>query len=196
MTNNIYLKNIIIPDFVTTEPGTIYEGWRGGNAKKWRDNKELKSLILADLKKCGIKASIRFNNGGYLTALTLTITINPDHIKDFKTWKMENFKIDFYGWNYYTNDAGKIEYIYGDAINTNNADLLENIAKTEYKMTVENLTTCGTYSKKIKDILTNDGNAIIEAATSILNSYNSDNSNAQIDYFDRAFYDHIAIKIK
>lgn len=196
MTNNIYLKNLLIPEFETTEAGTLYEGWRGGNSHKWRDDKELKNLILTDLKKCGIKASLRFRNAGYLTAFTLTLTLKPEHIKPYKDWRKDNFKIDFYGWNLYTTDTGAIDYIYGDAIDTNNADLIENIAQTEYKKEVENLTAAGTYHRTKEDVLTDDANQIFEAAKIIIDSYNSDNSNAQIDYFDRGFYDNIVFKIK
>lgn len=196
MTNNIYLNKIFIPDCETTEKGTIYEGWRGGNNKKWRNDQELKALILEDLKKCGIKATLRFRNGGYITAFTLTLTIKPDHIKTYTEWKKDNFKIDFYGWNLYTNDAGKIEYILGENVDMNDTALIENIAQTQYRLEVENLTASGTYHRKKQDILTDAGNEILEAAAVILDSYNSDNSNSQIDYFDRAFYDNITFKIK
>ena len=196
MTNNKYLNNLFIPEFKETETGTIYQGWRGGNAAKWRDDKELKALILADLKQCGIKATLRFRNAGYLTAFTLTLTITPDHIKNYNDWKKENFKIDFYGWNLYTDTTGAIDYIYGDEIDTNNAELIENIARTQYKKEVENLTAAGVYHRDRVDVLTDDGNEIFQAAKMILDSYNSDNSNAQIDYFDRGFYENISFKIK
>ena len=195
MKKNRYLEKLIIPGTETTEKGTLYEGWRGGNCGKWRDEKELKALILADLKKCGIKATLKFRPGGYLIAFTLTLTITADHIKTFEEYKKDGFKIDFYGWNIYTTEAGKIDYIMGDAVDMNNAELLDNIAKTRYKMEVENLTG-NTYHRNNAEILNDAGNEILEATTAILNSYNSDNSNGQIDYFDRAFYDHITFKIK
>ena len=188
-------NEVFIPEIEKTEIGTIYEGWRGGKNKTWTDQKELKKLIIADLKKCGIKASLCFRRAGYLTAFTLTVTIKAENIKDFETWKNDSFNIDFYGWNLYTNEAGKIETIHGEQIDTSNTELLENIAKTEYKKAVEHLATSGIYNKAQNDVLTKEGNNILAAVCNILDSYNSDNSNGQIDYFDRAFYDHIAFKI-
>jgi hypothetical protein len=138
-------NDLFIPETEKTEKGTIYEGWRGGNNATWRDEKELKALIINDLKKCGIKSTMRFNRAGYLISFTLTVTIKADQIKDFETWKNENFKIDLYGWNLYTTEAGKIESIHGEQIDNNNAELIENIAKTEYKKAVDHLATSGIY---------------------------------------------------
>ena len=187
---------LVIPAYEKTEVGTIYEGWKGGNNNKWTTDEELKKFILADLKKCGIKATMRFQRGGYTTAFTVTITIKPEHIKDFNTWKEEGHRIAWSSWNYYTDEAGKVQAIYGDKlINCEDAELLENIAHTEYKMAVEHLTASGTYHNSKESILTDEGNAILHAVTEIIDSYNHDNSNGQIDYFDVSFYKQICFKL-
>lgn len=186
-------NNITIPEATKINVGTLYEGWQGGNAHTWRTEKELKEKILADLKKCGIKATLRFHNGGYTTAFTLTVKLPETTIKDFNTWKKDGFKIDLYGWNYYTTEAGKIDYIYGDEIDTTNTALYDNIALTTYNMTIDHIKN-NSLHKAHFDILTEAGNETLTLVNMIVNSYNSDESNAQIDYFNRGFYDHIRVK--
>ncbi len=186
---------LTIPAYERTEVGTIYEGWKGGNNNKWSTDEELKKFILADLKKCGIKATIRFHRGGYTTAFTITVTIKPEHIKDFNTWKKTHY-IDYHGWNCYTDEAGTINSIYGDKLyNCEDAELLDNIAHTQYKLEVDRLTASGCYHKTAEKVLTDEGNAILHAVTEIIDSYNHNNSNGQIDYFDVSFYEHITFKI-
>lgn len=189
-------ENVLtIPAYEATEVGTIYEGWKGGNNNKWSSDEELKKMILADLKKCGIKATIRFHRGGYITSFTITVTIKPDHIKNFESWK-ENFHIAWSTWNYYTDENGSVQAIFGEKlINCEDTELLENIARTEYKMEVEHLTASGTYHNESENVLTDEGNAILHTVTQIIDSYNHDNSNGQIDYFDVSFYKQICFKL-
>ena len=186
---------LTIPAYERTEVGTIYEGWKGGNCDKWRTDEELKKFILSDLKKCGIKATMRFHRGGYTTAFTVTITIKPEHIKTYEDW-LETYHINWNSWNNYTDENGKINCILGEKlINCEDAELLENIARTQYKIEVDRLTASGCYHKTAEKVLTDEGNAILHAVTEILDSYNHNNSNSQIDYFDVSFYEHITFKI-
>lgn len=185
---------LTIPEAKRTEQGTLYEGWQGGNNNKWTTDEQLKKYILADLKRCGIKATMRFQRGGYTTAFAVTLTIKADMIRTYEDWKKDH-RIAWYDWNYYTDEAGKVQAIYGDKlINCKDAELLDNIAKTEYKMELERLTDHATYHAGTLRILTDEGNAILNTAQQIINSYNHDNSNAQIDYFDTSFYHTIYFK--
>lgn len=184
---------INIPEAKKINVGTLYEGWQGGNAHTWTTEKELKEKILSDLKKCGIKATLRFHNGGYTTAFTLTLKLPETAIKDFNTWLYDGFKIDLYGWNYYTAENGAREYIHGEEIDTTNTALYDNIARTTYEMTVDYIKD-NSLHKVNYDILTDAGNDTLTLVKMILDSYNSDESNAQIDYFNRGFYDHIRVK--
>ena len=63
----------IIPEASFVDRGGLYDGWEGGNRHKWHDDKELKAFLLADFKRAGIKATIRFNRAGYLTSIMTTI---------------------------------------------------------------------------------------------------------------------------
>lgn len=54
-------------------------GYKGVNFDAWVwSEKTLKSLLLQELKKNGIKASIRKNRGGWTTSLTITITATAE----------------------------------------------------------------------------------------------------------------------
>lgn len=186
-------NNITIPEATKINVGTLYEGWQGGNAHAWKTEKELKEMILNDLKKAGIKATLRFNRGGWTTSLTVTIKLTKDAIKNFVEWYNDGYHLDLYGWNYYTTENGKIDGIHGEYIDTNDTELLDNIAHTQYKMTVDYITNNSLHKTNF-DILTAPANYTLETVQAILDSYNSDESNAQIDYFNRGFYDHICIK--
>lgn len=186
---------LVIPESKPTEVGTIYEGYEGGNCGKWTTEEELKRFIIADLKRCGIKATMRFNKGGYTTAFTLTITIKPEMIKTFEEWAPD-YKIAWNNWNYYTEENGRYNCIWGEKlINCEDVELLENLKKTAYKLAVDAVTDNTIYHAGQLEALTNEGNEILNTVQRILTSYNRDNSNGQIDYFDTAFYSKIAFKV-
>lgn len=186
---------LVIPESTVTEAGTLYEGYKGGNCDKWTTDEELKKYILADLKRCGIKATLRFGRGDYTTAFTLTITIKPEMIKTFEEWE-KNYKIAWNSWNYYENEAGKLDCVWGDKlINCEDQELLENLKRTAYKLAVNAVTDKTIYHAGQLEALTDEGNATLATVQEILTSYNRDNSNGQIDYFDRAFYSKIAFKV-
>lgn len=75
------------------------------------------------------------------------------------------------------------------------AELLPNIKRTQYDMEVRRLTESGcSHSGKV-DVLTDEANKVFETVQAIVTSYNHDQSNGQIDYFDRDIYDHYTFKI-
>lgn len=192
-----------LPKFEKVEEGTLYEGWKGGKAGTWRDDKELKALIMADLKKAGIKASLRFKNAGYLTSFTLTLTLSRDDVKTFEEWAKD--------YNVYNKAPfGWVDYMDGETCTTIHRDKLWNIEETDpetfkkiadsnkrlrYNDAITNLGSSNCYFGDSLDILTDHGNAILTAAKSIVDAYNHDQTNSQIDYFDRDIYDHYSIKI-
>lgn len=191
-----------IPNFEKVEEGTIYEGWKGGKAGTWHDDKELKALIMADLKKAGIKATIRFHNAGYLTSFTLTITLGKDAVKTFEEWeKGYNFFNAPFGWVQYMENGTRRD-IHREALLTMENEqpeefkrIIESNKAIRYQDAINNLSSSNCYFGNGLDILTSEGNAILTAAKSIVDAYNHDQTNSQIDYFDRDIYDHYAIKI-
>ena len=192
-----------IPNFEKVEEGTMYEGWKGGKAGTWHDDKELKALIMADLKKAGIKASLRFKNAGYLTSFTLTLTLSQNDVKTFEEWAKD--------YNVYNKAPfGWVDYMDGETRATIHREKLWDMEETapetfkkiedsnkklRYSDAIMNLGSSNCYFGDGLDILTDHGNAILTAAKSIVDAYNHDQTNSQIDYFDRDIYDHYSIKI-
>lgn len=195
-------NDIITPDLPDVEEiidGGLYDGWKGGRYAEWRDEKELKALIAADLKAARIPATIRFNRAGYLTSLTVTVKLPADEIKPFDQW-VEDWHPVAGRWLYYTGEDGSLKQIYGeryyyDMTEAEQAELLPNLQRTAYDLEVKSLTNSGDYHRGDLAILTDAGNRRFSAVQAIVTSYNRDQSNSMIDYFDRAIYDHYTFKI-
>ena len=190
---------LVIPSAKFVDGGGLYDGWEGGKNKTWHSDKELKAFLLDDFKKAGISASVRFNRAGYLTSITVTIKISAAEIKPYEEW-VENYHVVAGRWHYYTDEnSGKVRDIYGDAFyslpENEQAEMLENIKHTEYKLAVERLTEHGNVHGKTVDVLTDAGNAKYSTVQAIVDSYNRDCSNSMVDYFDRDIYDHYTFKV-
>lgn len=197
-------KAISIPDSEFVDGGGLYDGWRGGNNRKWDDEKQLKSFLMDDFKKAGLKATIRFRNSGYLTAIVCTMTIKPEEIKDFETFRNE-YLADFrhlHGgspWIQYIDDDGRRRDILKDAFCNLPEDeqkaTLEKIVATAYQDIKDRLTCSGTSHSDYKEILTESAADRFNVLQQIVTSYNHDCSNSMIDYFDRSIYDDYCFKI-
>ena len=189
---------LTIPPVKEVYPGTLYAGWEGGNNRKWNTEKELKAFILADLKKAGIPATIRFNKAGYITSLTLTVTISSADVRPFEDWK-EHFHVKAGQWNYYTDETGKLCDIYGEQFYSLPSDdqqkMLENIARTTYNLEIKHLSNNNIYHSADVAALSESGQKKLETILAIMDSYNRDCSNSMVDYFDRSIYDHYSFKI-
>lgn len=184
-----------------TEVGTIYEGWRGKKSRVWHSDQELKALILEDLKKAGIKASIRFNRAGWLTSLTMTIAIKADMIRPFEEFR-KDFSLEGYWYNYKDENATngyscihREKFYAMDPNAQETKDLFENIARTAYEEAIERLSNNDHYGFNPVAVLSGEGNALFDIAREIVSQYNHDNSDTQTDYFDRGIYDHYRFKI-
>lgn len=186
---------LIIPESQFVDGGGMYDGWEGGNNKMWHDDKELKALLLADFKKAGIKATIRFDRGGYLTALTVTVKIPKSMIKPFEEY---NFDPYLTGWIDYDEIDGSHQCIFAEKYwslpDEERARILPLIKEYAYNTGIRHITESNTYSPYEKDILTAEGQKILDTAKEIVTSYNRDCTNSMIDYFDRDIYDSYAVK--
>lgn len=167
------------------EDGTdLYRGWTGTNYKAGTTDAELKTAILAELKKNGIQATAR-QKGTYITALTFTVKVP----KEFQATEAEYIETEMknrFNRRYYwlTPDGGTIgnDELYNLPMDEINA-IKEYTFKREYHRAIE-------YK---------DGETVkpeyIEAVKAIVNSFNADHSNTMMDYFDRAIYDNYKWKI-
>lgn len=191
-------ETLSIPPVEPVDGGGYYDGWKGSHAGTWHDSKELKALLMADFKKAGIKASVRFHRGGYLTSLTVTVKLAADDVKSFEAWA-ETWKPIASGWMYYTDEDGKLREIFAERFygmsTAEQMELLPNLRRTQYDLEVKRLTSSGNcHSGKI-DVLTDKANGMFQTVQAIVTSYNRDQSNTMIDYFDRDIYDNYAFKI-
>lgn len=183
---------LIIPNAKFVDGGGLYDGWEGGNNKAWLTDQELKALLMADFRKAGINASVRFGRGGYSTSLTVTIRIKQEDVAPFEQFAT-SYKIGCSGWLNYTDATGKIIDIYSDRYwamtGTERDKMQDNFTRTAYKIAVDHL------QYGYQDALTEDARKKYETVKAIVNSYNRDCSNSMVDYFDRDIYDSYVFKI-
>ena len=159
---------------------------------------------MADFKRAGIKASIRKNRAGYLTSITITITISASDVLSYDEWIIQRFGgLSGYpirsGWLYYTDGNGKLADIFSDNYYSLPADeqtaMLENIARTAHRLGVQYSQESNTEGPHKFDVFNDEAAAKIALVKSIVASYNHDQTNSMIDYFDRDIYDHYCIKL-
>ena len=190
-------KPFMIPPDEFVDGGGLYDGWCGGNRDKWHSQKELKALLLADFKKAGISATIRFGRGGYTTSMYVTIKITSNDIIPFDGW-LDNIGEWF---NLSLTYSYKIDDCY-DVID--GCDLYNLVGTKDvtamsvlhgiYDCEVERVTSGHTFYGDV-DIFTDSAKKKYDMVRAIVHSYNRDCSNSQIDYFDRSIYDNYAFKL-
>ena len=167
------------------EDGTApYTGWTGTNRKAGATDSEIKTAILAELKKNGIQATAR-QRGTYITALTFTVKVP----KEFQVTETEYIEAEMkkrfnrrYFWMVPDGDTIRNDELYNLPMDEINA-IKAYTFKREYQRAIEN----------------KDGETVkpeyIEAVKAIVNSFNADHSDTMTDYFDRAIYDNYKWKI-
>jgi hypothetical protein len=187
-----------IPPVEAVDGGGYYDGWKGGKAGTWHSDQELKQLILADFKRAGIKATIRFNRAGYLTSLTVTIRMSADAVKPFEAFHDPAW-CPGDGWYSYTDDDGNYREIHGSAFwalcEAERAALLPRIERYRYDAALRSLQSASSHHPDEEKLLTDEARKVYDKARAIVTSYNRDQSNSQIDYFDRDIYDHYCVKL-
>lgn len=150
-------------------------GYKGSNSHLRIHGTELKNLILNELKKNGIKASARQSRGGYTDSFTFTFKFPKEWLlsdeelkKDISKneWKYRKYLED---WGYtkeQTFNCLKVE----DEFQVNHYYIYDDIRLKE---------------KALKTLAVADG---------IISSFNYDNSNIMVDYFDVGFYYSLRVK--
>lgn len=192
--------SVILPTAQDVEPGTLYAGWTGGNSHKWRDYDELKKCLMADFKQAGIKASIKKRRAGYLTAIDCTLTISAADILPEDAFIADSdFNICSRAWLYYTDELGDLRYMHINDYCALSADgqnaMLDNLKRTEYRTRLDRIVKGYEISKADVELLTEPARRKFEILQAIVESYNHDQSNGMIDYFDRDIYDDYYLKI-
>lgn len=174
-------------------------GFVGEHSHEWHDEKELKSMLLSDFKRLGINGvTIKRARAGYLTALDITI---PAYESDFISLDQfkKGFEITGNGWIYYTDENGKTDSIYSEKYYSMPSDeqhrLKEKAALYAYNYQKSG-GSINKYHLNHYNAFTPDFLNKVKAVMMVVNSYNRDESNGMVDYFDRDIYDHYYIKVK
>ena len=194
-----------VPASVFVDGGGLYDGYEGGNYRKWSSRKELKALILEDFKRAGIRATLRFGGNCYYTSLTCTLTVSPSEVKSFEEWNADQKDIYIKPnyWYGYIDGEGKHQNIFGEqfyALDPNaeeTKELKAAIIKYNYFAAVESFKNANitATSSRAAEVLKPSALKRFELCSDIVNSYNRDCSNSQVDYFDRSIYDHYSVKV-
>ncbi len=197
-----------LPKAKEIKNGGLYDGWEGANAHKWSGRDELKTLLLGDFKRAGIRATVRTGRCGYDTKLTVSVRVSPDEIKTFDEWREEyggddlNFIYSLYhfGWiDYRETDDEPYKNIHCDALQAMPTDEREKLCRTilqsTYRRYIGIVQDVNTYYQKSESVLTKAAADRLTLAKAIVNTYNHDCSNSMIDYFDRWIYDDYCVKI-
>ena len=197
-----------LPEAIQLEDGGLYDGLEGANCRKWRTRDELKMLLLADFKRAGIKATIRAKRSGWSEALTITVKIGSDELKSFEEWRGEyngddiNFinYLSGFGWICYTDESGAYKDIHSDQLNAmedgdERRALCEMIIKSFYQRFITIEQDPNSYYKKSASVLKKSASDRVNLAKAIVSTYNHDQSNSMVDYFDRWIYDDYCVKI-
>ena len=189
---------------IIEEGGGLYDGWRGGNSRKWRSSDELKTFLLSDFKKAGIKASVKRNRAGYLISITVTMTVKADEILNYEQWLEKTsdaagFHIVAGSWYDYIDEGGIHKNIFGEAFYSLSREeqdkIREKIARQQYQHALKHMTESHTHSLVKYSALNDTASARLDLVKRIVASYNHDQSNSMIDYFDRDIYDHYCVKV-
>lgn len=178
--------------------GTIYEGWEGDKYCTWSSDQELKKLLLDDLKHHGIKATIRFRRGGISTAFVLTVNMPKSYLIPFDTWKL-TYRYRPVNGSYFwkVNDQWQMLEVerFDMLTKKEQEEIIESCKLSLYFDSVEEMKSGSSNSNRYNDLLTEDGQKMMQTAQYIVDSYNHDGGSIQTDYFDRSIYDNYAIKL-
>lgn len=192
---------LAIHDVLHIDDG-LYSGWKGVKNGTWHSDKELKALLLADFKRAGISATVRFKRGGYLTRLTVTLKIKASDILPFEVWR-EDCMHEVFGGGLPTIDitaesGGVSCALKEDVLSATGADgekLRLNACRTYYERLVDRMASGTEWHHGEPSILTEDARKRFSTARAIVASYNRDQSCSASDFFDRDIYDYYAFKI-
>ena len=206
-------KELTEEDFNNEFSVTASAGYLGavettGSKSGFLYGSELTKAIRKDFKRWGVKGvtvSVETYAGGQ--SIYVTITPNDGDFKSFDEYKKgflyDNGSRDYcklerafrHNWiYYYTEDGGK----QGDCIYWDKFDALEETEKNKiFDGALEylyNVDTSGNLHEENNDALTPQFLARFNKVRKIVDSYNHDNSNSMVDYFDRNFYEFYKLK--
>ena len=186
-------------DKFTVKKSEGYGGcrWDGSNAHKHLYGADLSKAIREAFKECKIKGvTVRAKTYTGGQSITISIKTTEQDFISFEEYKKECMKrMDFERFNYYY-DENRNHYYW-----TKLYDMPREKSEHLYEMAIKN-----TYETYIKGRQLNEHffdkyecfsesfKVKLNMIKKVVDSFNYDDSNAMIDYFDRGFYESYEIK--
>lgn len=180
------------------ETGTVYsEGYFGAtrtdgvNSHKYLYGSKLSKAIREHINHAGIKGvtvSVETYAGGQ--SITAKIKCTPADLIPFDEY-VKTFEINP-GWNWYTDENGNTIDVHSDTyfnlptLEAQN-ELKNKIALFEYNRALNGQEVNQYHISKYTEYTTEFANKL-KAVNEIIKSYNYDDSNSMVDYFDTNFY--------
>lgn len=180
------------------ETGTVYsEGYLGAirtdgvNSRKYLYGAELSKAIREHLKHAGltgVTVSVKKYAGGQ--SITAKIKTTADDLISFEEFK-NKYEVTHNHWLYYFDDNKKVKYIHSTDFFELSAEEQNKIKTKAAEFEYHNALTgqdincyhLDKYSEYTETFLSK-----IRALNEIIKSYNYDDSNSMVDYFDTNFY--------
>ena len=181
------------------EPATVIgDGYMGGGSvygsksNRYLFGADLSAAIRADLKKAGIKATVKVHSYAGGQSITVTYKTTPADYIPFAQY-LEAYRISCSGWIYF--GIGASEFIHADKYFSLDRAEQERIREDAARYAYTQATTDETrFSPSRIDWLTDEAKAVVERIDAIVSAYRYDCSNSMVDYFDTNFYYDIALK--
>lgn len=174
----------------------IADGYLGGGAvygsksNKWLFGADLSAAIRSDLKKAGIKATVKVHSYAGGQSITVTYKTTPADYIPFDQF-MEAYRVSCSGWITY--GAGSADFIHSEKYFTLSREEQDDIHDRAARYAYETATTKESRSAN-RDHLTQAAVDTISRIDSIVSAYRYDCSNSMVDYFDTNFYYDIVLK--
>lgn len=163
------------------------KGFKGNNSSKGLRGTDLTTELRRVFKEYGIKGtSVRCEDYDsiYVKVKYTMVDLLPleEYIKIYDYKKLPHFFMDESGTEYSRDDF----YSLTDA--KEQKELLKSVAKVSYKEFIKS-------EKEVRDysIFKKEFQQKLLFIKAVLDSYNYNNSNAMVDYFDRGFFEHIVV---
>lgn len=186
------------PEFYTvaTEGYMGMPGYRGNNRDKYTGGAD---CFRAAFKAAGIKGvTVRKQRGGYTDSYVFTVTAGADELKSWEEVDSNACGCRLSEWLYCIDEAGKAYNVFGEKFWTLSGAEREKVLDDRKRCMLSMLAN----GLQVFHSLSDEAAAYFSPAfvekfgriTAIINSFNYDESNSMVDYFDCGFYWRIVLQ--
>ena len=163
--------------------------------KNWNTEEELVKNLKADFKTNGIKATVRRDRGGWVTALTITVTTQDSDFVSLNKY-VEEYKPNPKEW-LCTESGDSISFWnWQDLPKEEREHVRAYTATMNYKYMRREKAQLNQYHLDFYNELNEEFRNKLKKVMQICDNYNYDNSDIQTDYFDVGFYMDLQLRNK